>query len=194
VNVDFPAKTVQELIVLAKAKPGTINFGSTSHGGSPHMTGELLKTMAGIDIVHVPYKGGSPMLIDLIGGQVDVTFNGMVATFPHVKSGKIKLIAVSSAKRNPTLGANVATVGETLPGFLTGSWQGLLAPAGTPKATVDKLNAEVARILALHDIRERLTGLGAEPSAMSPGEFGDWLKTEVPATVKTVPEEKISIE
>jgi tripartite-type tricarboxylate transporter receptor subunit TctC len=190
-----PANTTAELVAWAKSSKGKVNFAAAAGMGSAtHLAGVMFAQRSGIDWAYVPYKGGAQAMTDLIGGQVDVTFNGMVATFPHVKSGKIKLIAVSSAKRNPTLGANVATVGETLPGFLTGSWQGLLAPAGTPRATVDKLNAEVARILALSDIRERLTGLGAEPSAMSPGEFGDWLKNEVPAMAKIVRDEKISIE
>jgi tripartite-type tricarboxylate transporter receptor subunit TctC len=132
-------------------------------------------------------------MTDLIGGQVDVTFNGMVATYPHVKSGKIKLLAVSGAKRNAQLG-NVPTVAETLPGFLTGSWQGLLVPAGTPKAIVDKLNAELIRITALPDVKERLSNLGAEPSPMTPEQFGQWLKTEIPAMAKIVKDEKISID
>jgi tripartite-type tricarboxylate transporter receptor subunit TctC len=148
---------------------------------------------SGIEWGYVPYKGGAQAMTDLIGGQVDVTFNGMVATYPHVKSGKIKLIAVSSAKRNTQL-SNVPTVAETLPGFLTGSWQGLLAPAGTPKAIVDKLNAELMRITALPDVKERLNTLGAEPSPMTPEQFGQWLKTEIPAMAKIVKDEKISID
>jgi tripartite-type tricarboxylate transporter receptor subunit TctC len=117
----------------------------------------------------------------------------MVASYPHVKSGKIKLLAVSSAKRNSQLG-DTPTVGETLPGFLTGSWQGLLAPAGTPKAIVDKLNAEVARIVALPDIKERLVVLGAEPNNMSADQFSSWLKAEIPAMAKIVKDEKITVE
>jgi tripartite-type tricarboxylate transporter receptor subunit TctC len=141
----------------------------------------------------VPYKGGAQAMTDLIGGQVDVTFNGMVATLPHVKGGKIKLIALSSPRRNPEL-PNAPTVAETLPGFLTGSWQGLLAPAGTPKAVVDKLHDEVLRIAALPDVKERLTTLGAEPSRMSSADFSQWLKAEIPAMAKVVRDEKITLE
>jgi tripartite-type tricarboxylate transporter receptor subunit TctC len=162
-------------------------------GSATHLAGVVFAQRSGIEWGYVPYKGGAQAMTDLIGGQVDVTFNGMVATYPHVKSGKIKLIAVSSAKRNAQL-SNVPTVGETLPGFLTGSWQGLLAPAGTPKAIVDKLNAEVMRITALPDVKERLITLGAEPSPMTPEQFGQWLKTEIPAMAKIVKDEKISID
>jgi tripartite-type tricarboxylate transporter receptor subunit TctC len=118
----------------------------------------------------------------------------MVATLPHVKSGKIKLIAVSSARRNPVLGNQVPTVSESLPGFLTGSWQGLLAPAGTPKAVVDKLHAEVMRITALPDVRERLNTLGAEPNTMSPADFGQWLKAEIAAMGKAVKDGNVTVQ
>jgi tripartite-type tricarboxylate transporter receptor subunit TctC len=154
----------------------------------------LFAQRAGIEWGYVPYKGGAQAMTDLIGGQVDLTFNGMVATLPHVKSGKIKLIAVSSARRNPVLGNQVPTVAESLPGFLTGSWQGLLAPAGTPKAVVDKLHAEVMRITALPDVRERLTTLGAEPNTMTPADFGQWLKAEIAAMNKAVKDGKVTVE
>jgi tripartite-type tricarboxylate transporter receptor subunit TctC len=162
-------------------------------GSAVHIAGVVFAQRSGIQWGYVPYKGGAQAMTDLIGGQVDVAFNGMVASYPHVKSGKIKLLAVSSAKRNSQLG-DTPTVGETLPGFLTGSWQGLLAPAGTPKAIVDKLNAEVARIVALPDIKERLVVLGAEPNNMSPDQFSNWLKAEIPAMAKIVKDEKITVE
>jgi tripartite-type tricarboxylate transporter receptor subunit TctC len=141
----------------------------------------------------VPYKGGAQAMTDLLGGHIDVTFNGMVATYPHVKAGKIKLIALSSAKRNSVL-PNVPTVAESMPGFLTGSWQGVLAPAGTPKAIVDKLHAEITRIVALPDVQEKLVSLGAESTQMSSTDFGNWLKAEVPAMAKIVRDEKITVE
>jgi tripartite-type tricarboxylate transporter receptor subunit TctC len=130
-------------------------------------------------------------MTDLIGAQVDVTFNGMVATYPHVKAGKIKLIAVSSSKRNSQL-ADTPTVAETLPDFLTGSWQGLLAPAGTPKSIVDKMHAEVQKITSLPDVKERLIALGAEPTTMSSNDFAKWMNREIPAMAKIVKEEKIT--
>lgn len=124
---------------------------------------------------------------------MDVTFNGMVATYPHVKSGKLKLLAVSSAKRWSEL-PNVPAVAESLPGFLTGSWQGLLAPAGTPPAVIRAVHEEVLRVTALPEIRDKLQTLGFEPSQMSPAEFGAWLKAEIPAMAKIVSDEKITVE
>jgi tripartite-type tricarboxylate transporter receptor subunit TctC len=194
VSTKIPANSISELVAYAKAQNGKVNFAASSGMGSaPHLAGVIFAQRSGIQWGYVPYKGGAQALTDLIGGQVDVTFNGMVASYPHVKSGKIKLLAVSSAKRNSQLG-DTPTVGETLPGFLTGSWQGLLAPAGTPKAIVDKLNAEVARIVALPDIKERLVVLGAEPNNMSPDQFSSWLKAEIPAMAKIVKDERITVE
>ena len=194
VSNHIPVNTTAELIAYAKTQKGKLNFAAAAGTGSAtHLAGVVFAQRSCIEWGYVPYKGGAQAMTDLIGGQVDVTFNGMVATYPHVKGGKIKLIALSSAKRHDEL-SNVPTVAETLPGFLTGSWQGLLAPAGTPKAVVDKLNAEVLRITALPDVRERLTTLGAEPSRMSPTDFAHWLRVEIPAMAKIVKDEKITLE
>jgi tripartite-type tricarboxylate transporter receptor subunit TctC len=194
VSNQLPVNTTAELIAYAKAQKGKVNYAVASGMGSAtHLAGVMFAQRSGIDWGYVPYKGGAQAITDLIGGQVDVTFNGMVATYPHVKGGKMKLIAMSSAKRHPEV-PNTATVGETLPGFLTGSWQGLLAPAGTPKAVVDKLHAEVQRITALPDVKERLNTLGAEPNRMSPAEFAAWFKSEIPAMAKIVKDEKITVE
>jgi tripartite-type tricarboxylate transporter receptor subunit TctC len=194
VSSKVPANTPEELVTYAKAQKGKLNFAAAAGiGSAPHLAGVVFAQRTGIEWGYVPYKGGAQAMTDLIGGQVDVTFNGMVATYPHVKSGKIKLIALSSAKRHPEL-PNAPTVNEMLPGFLTGSWQGLLAPAGTPKAVIDKLHAEMQRITALPDVKERLATLGAEPSSMTPGDFGNWLKNEIPAMAKVVRDEKISVD
>lgn len=194
VSNKVPATSVPELIAYAKAQQGKVNFAAAAGMGSAtHLAGVVFAQRSGISWGYVPYKGGAQAMTDLIGAQVDVTFNGMVATYPHVKSGKIKLLAVSSAKRNAQLG-DVPTVAETLPGFLTGSWQGLLAPAGTPKIVVDQLNAEIQRIVALPEVKERLATLGAEPSHMSPAQFAQWLKTEIPAMAKIVRDEKITVD
>jgi tripartite-type tricarboxylate transporter receptor subunit TctC len=194
VSGNVPASTTAELVAYAKASKGKLNFAAAAGMGSaPHLAGVVFAQRSGIEWGYVPYKGGAQAMTDLIGGQVDVTFNGMVATYPHVKAGKIKLIALSSGKRNADL-PNVPTVSETLPGFLTGSWQGLLAPAGTPRAVVDKLHAEVLRITALPDVRERLNTLGAEASRMSPADFANWFKAEIPAMAKIVKDEKITVE
>ena len=192
VSSKVPANTPAELVAYAKAQKGKLNYAvAAGMGSASHLAGVTYAQRNGIEWGYVPYKGGAQAITDLIGGQVDVMFNGMVATYPHVKAGKIKLIAISSAKRNPQM-PETPTVAESLPGFLTGSFQGLLAPAGTPKAVVDKLYAEVQRIAALPEIKERLTTLGAEPSAMTPDQFGAWLKTEIPAMAKIVKDEKIT--
>lgn len=194
VSGKVPVTTTAELIAYTKAQNGKVNFAAAAGTGSaPHLAGVLFAQRSGIEWGYVPYKGGAQALTDLIGGQIDVTINGMVATYPHVKSGKIKLLAVSSARRLQQL-PEVPTIGETLPGFLTGSWQGLMAPAGTPKPIVDKLNAEVARIVALPDIRERLNTLGAEPSPFTPEQFASWLKAEITTSAKIVKDGKITIE
>src|SRR5574343_721142 len=193
VSNHIPVNTTAELIAYAKTQKGKLNFAAAAGTGSvTHLAGVVFAQRSGIEWGYVPYKGGAQAMTDLIGGQVDVTFNGMVATYPHLKGDKINLIALSSTKRHDEL-SNVPTVAETLPGFLTGSWQGLLAPAGTPKAVVDKLNAEVLRITALPDVRERLTTLGAEPSRMSPTDFAHWLRAEIPAMAKIVKDEKITL-
>jgi tripartite-type tricarboxylate transporter receptor subunit TctC len=194
VSTKVPANTPAELVAYAKSQKGKLNYAvAAGMGSASHLAGVMFAQRNGIEWGYVPYKGGAQAITDLIGGQVDVMFNGMVATYPHVKAGKIKLIAISSTKRNAQM-PDTPTVAESLPGFLTGSFQGLLAPAGAPKAVIDKLHAEVQRIAAMPDVRERLTTLGAEPSAMSPAEFGNWLKAEIPAMAKIVKDEKISVE
>jgi tripartite-type tricarboxylate transporter receptor subunit TctC len=194
VSTKVPANTPAELVAYAKAQKGKLNYAvAAGMGSASHLAGVMYAQRHGIEWGYVPYKGGAQAITDLIGGQVDVMFNGMVATYPHVKAGKIKLIAISGVKRNAQM-PDTPTVAESLPGFLTGSFQGLLAPAGTPKAVIDKMHAEVQRIAAIPDVRERLTTLGAEPSAMSPAEFGNWLKVEIPAMAKIVKDEKITVE
>ena len=194
VSTKVPANTPAELVAYAKAQKGKLNFAMAAGTGSaPHLAGVIYAQRNGIEWGYVPYKGGAQAITDLIGGQVDVMFNGMVATYPHVKAGKIKLIAVSSLTRNPQM-PDTPTVAESLPGFLTGSFQGLLAPAGTPKPIIDKLNAEIKRIAALPDVKERLVTLGAEPSGMTPEQFAQWVKTEIPAMAKIVKDEKITAE
>jgi tripartite-type tricarboxylate transporter receptor subunit TctC len=194
VSTKVPANTPAELVAYAKAQKGKLNYAvAAGMGSASHLAGVMYAQRNGIEWGYVPYKGGAQAITDLIGGQVDVMFNGMVATYPHVKAGKIKLIAISSTQRNAQMPAT-PTVAESLPGFLTGSFQGLLAPAGTSKAVVDKLHAEVQRIAALPEIKERLTALGAEPSGMTPDQFGQWMRAEIPAMAKIVKDEKITVE
>jgi len=192
VSSKVPANSTAELIAYAKAQKGKLNFAAAAGMGSAtHLAGVVFAKRSGIEWGYVPYKGGAQAMTDLIGAQVDVTFNGMVATYPHVKAGKIKLIAVSSSKRNSQF-ADIPTVAETLPDFLTGSWQGLLAPAGTPKSIVDRMHAEVQKITSLPDVKERLIALGAEPTTMSSNDFAKWMNREIPAMAKIVKEEKIT--
>ena len=194
VSTKIPANTPAELVAYAKAQKGKLNYAvAAGMGSASHLAGVTYAQRNGIEWGYVPYKGGAQAITDLVGGQVDVMFNGMVATYPQVKAGKIKLIAVSSSTRNPQM-PDTPTVAESLPGFLTGSFQGLLAPAGTPKAVVDKLHAEIKRIAAIPEIKERLTTLGAEPSAMTPDQFTQWMRTEIPAMAKIVKDEKITVE
>ena len=192
VSTKVPANTPAELVAYAKAQKGKLNYAvAAGMGSASHLAGVTYAQRHGIEWGYVPYKGGAQAITDLVGGQVDVMFNGMVATYPQVKAGKIKLIAVSSSTRNAQM-PDTPTVAESLPGFLTGSFQGLLAPAGTPKAIVDKLHAEVQRIAAMPDVKERLITLGAEPSNMTPEQFSQWVKTEIPAMAKIVKDEKIT--
>ena len=194
VSTKVPANTPAELVAYAKAQKGKLNYAvAAGMGSASHLAGVTYAQRNGIEWGYVPYKGGAQAITDLVGGQVDVMFNGMVATYPQVKAGKIKLIAVSSQTRNAQM-PDTPTVAESLPGFLTGSFQGLLAPAGTPKAVIEKLYAEIQRIAALPDVKERLVTLGAEPSGMTPEQFGQWMKTEIPAMAKIVKDEKITVE
>ena len=190
----LPVKTQEELVAYAKANPGKVNFAAAAGiGSAPHMAGVLFAQKTGVDWGYIPYKGGAQALSDLIGGQVDATTNGMVATYPHVKSGKVRLLAVTSEKRLSQL-PDVPTVGEYIPGFVTGSWQGVLAPAGTPPAIVEKLNTEMAKIVNLPDVKEKLLTLGAEPLTMTPAQFNTWLHTQVANWAVVVKEAGIKIE
>lgn len=190
----LPVKTQEELVAYAKANQGKMNFAAAAGiGSAPHMAGVLFAQKTGVEWGYIPYKGGAQALTDLIGGQVDATTNGMVATYPHVKSGKIKLLAVTSEKRLPQL-PDVPTVSEMIPGFVTGSWQGVLAPAGTPKPVVDKLNSEMTKIMKMPDVQAKLETLGAQPIEMTPDEFGGWLKAQVANWAKVVKDAGIKLE
>jgi tripartite-type tricarboxylate transporter receptor subunit TctC len=178
VNPEVPAKTVAELIALAKAKPAALSYGSPGTGSQPHLGGEFLKLLAGIDIVHVPYNGTAPALRDLLGGQITFMFAQTSAALPQIQSGKLRALGVASLKRSPQL-PEVPTIAESgLPGFEAVSWYALLAPAGTPKEVVTKLQVEIARILQLPDIREKLAGLGGEPVGNTPEQLTAMLKSE----------------
>lgn len=179
VHPALAAKNVPELIALAKAKPGALTFASGGTGVASHLAGELFKSTAGIDIVHVPYKGQAPATADLLGGQVSFMFNNPITALPHIKAGKLRALAVSTAKRFPGL-PDVPTVAESgLPGFDVGFWLGTLAPAGTPRAVIAKLNAEMVKILRMPDVGERLAALGVEVVGSSPEEFARVIRADV---------------
>ncbi|WP_127090044.1 Bug family tripartite tricarboxylate transporter substrate binding protein [Aquabacter cavernae] len=186
VNPSVPAQNLQELIALAKKEPGKLNYGSTSAGGSPHMSAELLKMMTGINIAHVPYKGAAPMLTDLVGGHIPIGFDNLPSAMPFIESGKLRAIAVTTAKRWP--GApNIPTVAETVPGYEVSGWFGILAPAGTPPAIVDLLQKTVAEAVAKPEMRKQLETVGAEPVANTPAAFAKQIEADV-ARWKTVAE------
>jgi tripartite-type tricarboxylate transporter receptor subunit TctC len=190
----LPVQSVKELISYSKAQKGKVNFAAAAGTGSAtHLAGVLFARKTGLEWNYIPYKGGAQAITDLVGGQVDLTMNGMVATYPHVKDGKLRLLAVSSAKRLPQL-PDVPTVGETIPGFVSGSWQGVMAPAGVPPAIVNKLNAEMARIVKMPDVREKMAAQGAEPQTNTPEEFGAWFKAEIAQWGKVIADPQIKLE
>ncbi len=173
-----PANSVKELIAYAKSRPGQLNYASVGQGSPNHLGMELLKAMAGIDMVHVPYKGTGPAITDLLGGQVQLMFNSMPSVLPLVKSGKLKGIAVGSAQRSPAI-PDIPTVAESgLPGFENVTWYGMFAPAKTPRDIVVKLNREVVKILAQPEMAQRLANQGAEPRSSSPEELAKFMQVE----------------
>ncbi len=194
VHPSVPAKTLGELLALAKAKPGTINFGSTSPGGSPHMSAELLKMMAGADLTHVPYKGAAPMLTDLIGGQIQVGFDNLPSTIGFVRSGKVRALAVTTPQRWPGA-SDIPTVAESgVPGYEVSGWFGLLAPAGTPKAVLDTLQSAVAQAVQQPEVAKQLRDLGAEPVANKPEAFARDIAADVDKWRKVVQATGVKLE
>ncbi len=179
VNPSVLANSMAELVALAKAKPGTLNFPSAGRGTSSHLAGELFNAMAKVDMVHVPYKGGGPAFTDLLGGQVQLFFATMPAAMPFVKAGKLRPLAVTSEQRSATL-PDLPTIAESgLPGYSAITWYGLLAPKGTPREIVMRLNREINELLRLPAVREQMLAQGFEPSGNSPGEFAAFISSEI---------------
>ena len=188
VNPSVPVNSVQELIAYAKANPGKLNFASSGAGTSIHLSGELFKVMAGVQMTHVPYKGSSPALQDLLGGQVQLMFDNLPPSLPQIKAGKLRALAVTSATRAPAL-PDVPTIAESgLPGFEASSWFGILAPAGTPPAIIAKINAEVAKWLASAEGKEKLASIGANAAGGSPEDFARHIQAETAKWAKVVKE------
>jgi len=183
VHPSLPAKSVKELIALAKARPGQINYASAGNGSTHHLSGELLKTMAGIDIVHIPYKGTTPAIAALIGGEVSIMFATVTGIQPQIKNGRARGLAVTTPKRSNMM-PELPTMAETLPGFEMLSWFGLLAPAGTPPAIVNRMNAETTKVLANPDVRSLLAAQGFEVMSGTPEQFGDYIKVEIAKITK----------
>ena len=185
VTNSLPVKTVKEFIDYCKANPGKINMASSGSGTSVHLSGELFKFMTGCDMVHVPYKGAGPALVDLIGGQVHVLFDNLPSSIGHIRSGKLRALGVTSEGREPSL-PGVPTVGETVPGYEATAWFGVGMPKGTPREIINKVNAEINRALADPKMRERLAELGGKPIAGTPEDFGRVIAAETAKWEKVV--------
>jgi tripartite-type tricarboxylate transporter receptor subunit TctC len=180
-----PAKNVRELLALARAKPGSLNYGTSGNGTITHLAGELLKYMGKVSITHVPYKGGSPALTALVSGEVDLTYENSLIITPHIKSGRVKALAVTGAKRS-ALFPDLPTIAETLPGYSASGWYGLLAPAAVPKSIIARLHAEAVKALRVPDVIEKLSSQGAEPVANTPEEFTAFVRSEIEKWAKLV--------
>ncbi|MBI4189801.1 MAG: tripartite tricarboxylate transporter substrate binding protein, partial [Betaproteobacteria bacterium] len=194
VHPSFPVKTVSDVIRLAKARPGEIIFASAGVGTSAHLAGELFKYMAKIDIVHVPYKGGGPALVDLIGGQVQLYFANIASGLPHVKSGKLKGIAVTSTRRSRSAPEFPTMAESGLAGFELHEWNALFAPAGTPPEIIARLNTELGKILRTPEMQERFFQMGAEAAPGTPGQLGDFVRSEIARWGKVVRDVGIKVD
>jgi tripartite-type tricarboxylate transporter receptor subunit TctC len=191
VHPSVPAKTVKELVALAKAKPNTLNFASGGNGSSPHLSGELLKLVAGIQITHVPYKGSGPGITDLLGGHVQMMFAGPLGVEQHIKGGRLRALAVADARRSVVL-PDVPTMAEGgVPGVETGTWYGMLAPARTPPPVIDTVYRAIAKALQLPDLKARLLAQGVDIVASPPQQFAAFLRSEVAKWAKVVKDAKV---
>jgi len=193
VHPALPVKSVKDLIALAKAKPGQLTFSSSGNGGTGHVSGEMFKMLAGVDMLHVPYKGTAPATTAVVSGEVSLTFGNMISLLPQVKTGKLRALAVTTAKRSPVL-PNIPTVAETLPGYLSGPWYGVLAPAGLPPAILSKLNQELVKVVRSREVTDSLRSEGAEPIGSSPAEFAAHIKSELERMGKVVRQSKMKVD
>jgi tripartite-type tricarboxylate transporter receptor subunit TctC len=194
VHPAVPASNVSELIALAKAKPGELSYGSAGSGSPEHMAAELLLTMAKVRMVHVPYKGGAASATDLIGGQIQVGFNTMPVAAPHIRAGKMKLLAVTEERRSPAFPDTPTVAEAALPGYAMPVWYGLMAPAGTPREAIALLNREIERVLKEPEIRERFTTLGVAPTGGTPEAFGAFLQKEVAKFTELIADTGMKVE
>ena len=178
INPNVPVKNVAELIALARQKPGEVTFGSAGNGSSNHLTGEMLATMAGVKMQHVPYKGSGPALNDVIAGQLTFMFDQYSTVAPQVKAGRLRAIGVATPKRHALM-PDVPTVAETVPGFEVSAWYGMFVAANTPRDIVNRLNTELSKIMKMPDIHERMTTLGWDPITNTPEQFTAQIKAEL---------------
>jgi tripartite-type tricarboxylate transporter receptor subunit TctC len=186
VHPSVPVKTFKEFIAYAKANPKKLNFASSSVGSLGHLSGELLNRTAGIDMIHIPYKGSGQAVIDLVGGQIQSMISGMASVMPHIKAGRLRALAVTGARRSPAV-ADIPTIAESgYPGFEADSWFGVLAPARTPRPIVNRLHDEFVRVIAVPEVKERLNSVGFELVGSSPDEFAAYIKSEIPKWAKVV--------
>ncbi len=186
VNPALKANSVGEFVALAKAQPGKLNFGSGSTGSAGHLAGELFKSLAGVDMVHVPYKGAAAAMQDLIGGRVDLMFDNLASSLAQVKGGRVRALAVTTARRSG-LAPDLPTIAESgIAGFDISTWFGIFVPAGTPRPAIDRLHAEFAAALAAPEVREKLLAMGAEPVGNTPAEFAAFVKSEAAKYAKLV--------
>lgn len=194
VHPSVPAKSVKELIALAKAKPGTLNYGSSGNGGLSHLSGALFSSLAGINITHIPYKGGAPAMTDVIAGQIQMLFSTILQSHAHIKAGRLRPLAVTTVKRSAAA-PELPTMREAgVPGYEVAGWYGILAPAKTPQPIITKLNQEIVRILHTDELKDRLSADGSEPVGNTPEQFGAHIKSEVAKWSKVVKEAGIRAE
>ena len=194
VHPSLPVKSVKELIAYAKANPGKLNFGSGGPGSTPHLAGEMLKTMSGLQMTHFPYKGGGPALADLVGGQIQLMLENIPSTLPFVKSGRLRVLAVTSKERSPSV-PDVPTLDEAgLKGYELTGWNGLFVPRGTPRVIVSRLHTETVKALAAPDVKQRLAAMSAVPGGEPPEKFAAFIKAEIAKWAKIAKQAGLKVE
>jgi tripartite-type tricarboxylate transporter receptor subunit TctC len=190
----LPAKNVKDLIALARARPGLINYSSSGPGGAPHLGGELLKSMAGINLVHIPYKGSGPSFTDLLGGQVSLTFDSLVQAYPYIKAGRLNALAVLGSKRSALLPQTPTIAESGVPGYELTNWFGLVVPSATPRELIQRLYGDVSKALAQPDVRDKLQAMGADVIGSNPEQFAGFMREETAKWAKVVRQANIRAE
>ncbi len=194
VHPSLPVKSVSDLIAYAKANPGKINYGSAGVGSPPHLSMELLKSMAGINVVHIPYKGAGPALAELLGGQTQVMCTSLAGQLPHIKAGRVRALAVTTAKRNPQVPDVPTMIEAGVPGYEVTIWYAVFFPAGVPKPIVARLNSELVKLLNAPDMKERMAQIGVDPAPSTPQELAVFVKSETAKWTKTVQDAGVKLE